>query len=349
MENKTPNFLEKVMGFFKGLSKKQLIAIIAAVVVVAVLIPVIILLPKGNNEPQETTPEVNAPTNTDPVEKTYTVAIAADSSSSISRGKAKATNIALVLVLDEAGKIAAARFDTSEVTPELNEDGTVKTVDSVATKVEQGDAYTGMEAGSWADQAKAFENFLVGKTPAEVAALDTSAESVKGDTPLVAGCTMTSSVPQFQALVAEAAASTLKVTFKTSEAITVGLAVSTTVTTGRSNKVTADFAGVVMAGGKVVATVLDSSEQSFTVAEGTITFGEFKGTKNEQGDAYTGMEAGPWYKQAQAFANSTLGKTIAELADLELVSDALAAAGCTMKNTTGGYKTTIIAAAGYAR
>ena len=56
-----------------------------------------------------------------------------------------------------------------------------------------------------------------------------------------------------------------------------------------------------------------------------------------------------WAKQAQAFANSTVGKTVAELADLELVSDALAAAGCTMQNTTGGYKTTIIAAAGYAR
>ena len=160
---------------------------------------------------------------------------------------------------------------------------------------------------------------------------------------------MTNSVPQFQALVAEAAASTLKVTFKTAEAITVGVAVDTTVTTGRSNKVTADFAGVVMAGGKVVATVLDSSEQSFTVEEGTITFGEFKGTKNEQGESYTGMPAGPWYKQAQAFANSTVGKTVAELANLETVSDALTAAGCTMKNTTAGYKTTIIAAAGYAR
>ena len=58
MENKAPNFLEKVTGFFKGLSKKQLIAIIAAVVVVAVLVPVIILLPKGNNEPQDPTPVV---------------------------------------------------------------------------------------------------------------------------------------------------------------------------------------------------------------------------------------------------------------------------------------------------
>ena len=322
---------------------KRIVSLLIALLLVATAL----VACNNNKAPEETTPD-NTVNNT-PTEKTYTVAIAVDSSSSISRGKAKASNMALVLVLDEEGKIVAARFDTSEVTPELNEDGSVKTVDSVATKVEQGDAYTGMQAGSWANQTKAFENFLIGKTPAEVAALDTSAESVKGETPLVAGCTMTSSVPQFQALVAEAAASTLKVTFKTSDAITVGVALSTTVTTGRSNKVTADFAGVVMAGGKVVATVLDSSEQSFTVAEGVITFGEFKGTKNEQGESYTGMPAGPWYKQAQAFANSTIGKTVAELANLETVSDALTAAGCTMKNTTAGYKTTIIAAAGYAR
>lgn len=314
---------------------------VAALVGVAVLVTAIVLLAgSGNNTPEEnTTPETTTLDNT-PVEKTYTVAIAVDSSTSVSRGKTKAANMAVVLVLDDAGKIVAARFDTSEVTPELNEDGSVKTVDSVATKVEQGDSYTGMAAGSWEKQTKAFEDYIVGKTPAEVAELDAS---------LIAGCTMQSSVPQFKALIAEAAASTLKVTFKTAEAITVGVAIDTTVTTGRSNKVTADFAGVVVAGGKVVATVLDSSEQSFTVAEGTITFGEFKGTKNEQGDNYTGMAAGPWYKQAQAFANSTVGKTVAELADLETVSDALEAAGCTMKNTTAGYKTTIIAAAGYAR
>ncbi len=310
---------------------------VAALVGVAVLVTAIVLLAgSGNNTPENTTPETTTPNNT-PVEKTYTVAIAVDSAAN---NKAKVSNTAVVLVLDDAGKIVAARFDCSEVTPALNEDGTVKTVDSVATKVEQGDSYTGMPAGSWAKQTKAFEDYIVGKTPAEVAELDAS---------LIAGCTMQSSVPQFKALIAEAAASTLKVTFKTAEAITVGVAIDTTVTTGRSNKVTADFAGVVVAGGKVVATVLDSSEQSFTVAEGAITFGEFKGTKNEQGDNYTGMAAGPWYKQAQAFANSTVGKTVAELANLETVSDALAAAGCTMQNTTAGYKTTIIAAAGYAR
>jgi hypothetical protein len=296
------------------------------------LLLVVTALVACNKTPEETTPENNAP-----VEKTYTVAIAVDSAAN---NKGKVSNTALVLVLDDAGKIVAARFDCSEVTPALNEDGTVKAVDAVETKVEKGDGYTGMPAGSWAKQTKAFEDYIVGKTPAEVAELDAS---------LIAGCTMQSSVPQFKALIAEAAASTLKVTFKTAEAITVGVAVDTAVTTGKSNKVAADFAGVVVAGGKVVATVIDSAEQSFTVAEGVITFGEFKGTKNEQGESYSGMPAGPWYKQAQAFANSTVGKTVAELANLETVSDALAAAGCTMKNTTAGYKTTIIAAAGYAR
>ena len=52
MANQTPNFLEKVKGFFKALSKQQLIAIIAAVVAIEILIPVIILIPNGNNKPE---------------------------------------------------------------------------------------------------------------------------------------------------------------------------------------------------------------------------------------------------------------------------------------------------------
>ncbi|MBQ4273737.1 MAG: hypothetical protein IJB94_02045, partial [Clostridia bacterium] len=145
---------------------------------IALLLIVTALAACGEKENDgNTTPDNNG--NNTPVEKNYTLAIAVDSAVS---AKNKVTNTALVLVLDDAGKIVAARFDCSEVTPELNDDGSVKTVDSVATKVEQGDAYTGMPAGSWANQTKAFETFLVGKTPAEVAALDTSAESVKGET-----------------------------------------------------------------------------------------------------------------------------------------------------------------------
>ena len=102
--------------------------------------------------------------------------------------------------------------------------------------------------------------------------------------------------------------------------------------------------------------MLDSVEQTFTVADGALVADTLAVSKNDQGDSYGGgsaekpaMPAGSWAKQAQAFANSAVGKTVAELANLETVSDALKAAGCTMKNTTAGYKVTIIAAAGYAR
>ena len=306
---------------------KRIVSLLIALLLVATAL----VACNNNKHPEETTPD-NTVNNT-PAEKTYTVAIAVDSAVNSNN---KVSNTALVLVLDDAGKIVAARFDAAEVTPSL-EEGAIVAVPSVQTKVEKGDAYTGMAAGSFAKQTKAFEDYIVGKTAAEVAALDLS---------LVTGCTMQSTTPLFQALVAEAAASTLKVTFKTAETITAGIAISTKVAT--SGKVSADFAGVVMAGGKVVATVIDSCEQSFSVVEGAIVAGDLKVSKNEQGDTYN-MPAGPWYKQAQAFANSTVGKTVAELADIDVVSDALAAAGCTMKSTTAGYKTTIIAAAGYAR
>lgn len=270
-----------------------------------------------------------------PEEKTYSVAIVTDSAIKNN----KVTNTALTLVIDADNKIVAARFDCAEVTPELK-DGALKEVASVDTKVEQGDAYTGMPAGSWAKQAKSFEDAIVGKTADEVANLDAS---------LHAGCTMKSTVPTFKALVAKAFASTLKVTFKTSETITAGIAIDTAVKNSKGKiAVGSDFAGVVMAGGKVVACVIDSVEQSFSITDGAITAGTLAVSKNDQGDNYV-MPAGSWAKQAQAFANSAVGKTVADLANLETVSDALAAAGCTMKNTTAGYKVTIIAAAGYAR
>ena len=274
-----------------------------------------------------------------PVEKTYSVSIATDSAFG---SNGKVSNTGLVLVIDADNKIAAARFDSIEPTAKLDENGALVPVATTTSKVELGDSYTGMKAGSWADQAKAFENAIVGKTADEVANLTAD---------LHAGCTMTNTTATFKALVAEAFANPHKVTFTTASAFTTGFAMDASVSSGRGGKISVacDLAGVVMVEGKVVACVLDSVEQSYTVAEGALVAGELADSKNEQGDGYTGMKAGPWYKQAQAFANSTVGKTVADLANLETVSDALAAAGCTMQNTTAGYKTTIISAAEYAR
>ena len=275
--------------------------------------------------------------NNTPAEKTYSLAVVVDSTFG---NNGKVSNVALALVIDDAGKIVAARFDSVEPTAKLDNAAALVPVEAFDSKVEQGDDYS-MPAGSWAKQAKAFEDAIVGKTADEVANLDAS---------LYAGCTMQATTPIFKSLVAKAFAYTNKVTFKTAETITTGIAVDAAVKSGKGGKITAscDIAGVVMAGGKVVACAIDSVEQSFTVEEGALVAGTLAVSKNEQGESYT-MPAGSWVKQAQAFANSTVGKTAAELANLEVVSDALAAAGCTMQNTTAGYKTTIISAVSYAR
>ena len=297
---------------------------VAALVGVAVLITVIALLAGGK------APKAEA--------KDYTLVVVTDSSIDNNN---KVSNYVLTLVIGADNKIVAARFDCADITPALDEAGALIAQTSVATKVEQGASYA-MTSGSWAEQAKAFEDAIVGKTADEVASLDLT---------LVAGCTMPYSPYTFKALVAKAFASTLKVSFSTADTITVGTAINSAVKSGKGGKVAvgSDFAGVVMANGKVVATMIDSCEQSFTIADGALVAPETAAvSKNDQGEGYV-MPAGTWYKQAQAFADSTVGKTATELENLETVSDALAAAGCTMQNTTGGYKTTIIAAVGYAR
>ena len=74
----------------------------------------------------------------------------------------KVTSTALALVTDEYGVIVAARVDSVDVKISATE-GEIDTVERFTTKVEYGDSYTGMASGSWADQAEAFENWIVGK------------------------------------------------------------------------------------------------------------------------------------------------------------------------------------------
>ena len=262
--------------------------------------------------------------------------------------KSKVTNITLAIVFDANGKIVSAQFDSVEASLKVT-DGTLTTSDRFTTKVEKGDAYTGMSAGNWDEQSAAFEAFLVGKTAAEVAAL--SFVTGGADAGLVAGCTMKSSMPVFQQLVAKAAAYERKVAF-TADAFTLGLGINADFTGDVEDgaKVSADFAATVVSGGKVVAAMLDSAEAEYEfeydeAEEAYEITVAYKGSKNDQGEDYDKnnvMAAGDWYKQAQAFANSFVGKTLAELTDLPTTG----VAGCTISTT--GYKATLILAAGYA-
>ena len=165
---------------------------------------------KKEEEKKEETPA--------PVEVTYTLATATISKELSGRSSKIANNFAVV-IFDAAGKVVSVRFDSIESAhPTVSEGAIVLDATNLVSKVE-GNYKKGQMADTWGNQAKAFENFLVGKTAADVAALDTTDAKAN---PVVSGCTMKNTVPLFQDLVAKAFASTLKVTFKTSESITTG-------------------------------------------------------------------------------------------------------------------------------
>ena len=329
----------KNFDFKKFFSDKKNIIITALSVVALALVITVICVAAGsaNNGAN------NGAANNGPVEKTYTLSVAVDEGF-----KTGNTAVMVALVTDADGKIVDVRFDSVQAN--------LATEGRVTTKVEKGEGYTGMAAGSWEKQADAFEYFIIGKTVAEVAALTFVADGA--DAGLVAGCTMKSSMPTLQQLVVKADAYTRKVTFKTTETVTIGFAADATVSAVKDDdevvtgaKIACDIAAVAIADGKVVASMLDSLEAKYNwdtenekyVADSA----SYKGTKNEQGDAYDSyapMASGRWYAQAQAFANTAVGKTVAELAGLS--TDKIEGS-CSIY--TGGYKAVIVRAAGNAR
>ena len=269
--------------------------------------------------PATTTPAETTPDNT-PVEKTYTFAFAVDTSIS----GTKVSNYVLALVLGADGKIVAARFDCAEIAPELDESGALVAATGILSKVELGDDYGDMGSGNWAEQTAAFEAAIVGKTVEEAAAIDMT---------LVAGCTMPYTPFTFKALLTEAAASENKIQFTTADPITVGVALDSYTKSGRGGKVQAfsEVAAVVFADGKVVAAAIDSIEQGFVITDGELEANEALLSKAEMGDDYQkGGMAASWEAQGLVFANALVGLTAEEVAAFEPVSDALAAAGCTL-------------------
>ena len=294
----------------------------------------------------EQTPDDGEQTPDD--DKYYLVLVADNGFGKIS--KSKLTNITLALVIDADGKIVAAQFDSVEASVKVT-NGEITTSDRLTTKVEKGEAYTGMSAGDWVTQSAAFEAFLVGKTAEEIAALNFVVDGA--DAGLVAGCTMKSSMPVFQSLVAKAFAYERKVEFTANGEFDLGIAINAKLSGDVEDgaKIAADFAAVVVADGKVVAAMIDSAESNITfeydeAEESYETTVSYKGTKNEQGDAYDSyspMPSGRWYAQAQAYANTAVGKTLAEL---EGLSTDKIEGSCSIY--TGGYKAVIVLAAGNA-
>lgn len=311
-----------------------------------------------------------------PVEKDYKlgmgIVVSMDSSAT---NNAQVDATVATVVTDAEGKIVLCRIDVAQNKMDVT-NGAVDTAKTFETKMELGDRY-GM-AGKvdnnddgvmkeWYEQTKAFETYVVGKTVAEVEAIQT--QEAKGHQIAVdpvlleAGCSM--QITDFIAAVAKACKDEQGMSFKTAETFTLGVAAKTTAAestaaTADANGTVAmysDFAATVIAGGKIIATLNDAIQPKITVsAAGEIVEKSFTETKRNLKEGYNMATYGAsldnngdgkvleWYLQSEAFSNYVIGKTGAEVAAMQTVAatqgsvgymisaDAdLLAAGCTIQ------------------
>ncbi len=288
-------------------------------------------------------------------------------------GNAQVDATVAAVVTDADGKIVLCRIDVAQNKMDVT-DGAVEAEKEFKTKMELGDDYNmakfgqpNVEGGTvkeWYVQTKAFEQYVIGKTAAEVEAIElqeVNAHKIAVDEALLsAGCTM--QITEFMAAVVKACKDEQGMSFKTAGEFTLGVAAKSTVdaatkaATAEEDGVVAmysDFACAVIADGKVLATLNDAIQPKIAItAAGEIGDTTFVGTKRELKEDYNmakfgqpNVEGGTvkeWYIQSEAFSKHVVGMTGAEIAAMETkevnahqipVDEALLSAGCTMQIT----------------
>lgn len=291
------------------------------------------------------------------------------------------------VALDAEGKIVACRIDVAQSKMAVV-GGAVDTAATFKTKMELGDAY-GM-AGKvdndgdgvmleWYEQAKAFEEYVVGKTAADVKAIETTetgGHMIAVDTELLsAGCSM--QITDFIAAVAKACEDEQGQSFSAAE-FKLGVAAATVANESTAAaadkdgevKMYTDYAAVAVDGeGKILAAVTDATQPKILVnTMGDIVETSFQATKRELKEGYNMATYGAnmdnngdgkvleWYVQADAFVKHVVGMTAADVTAMQTqevnghlisVDEDLLSAGCTIQ--IGGMQTVIANACGYAR
>ena len=327
-----------------------------------------------------------------PAEADYKLGMAVVvSTASSATNNAQVDATVATVVTDAAGKIVLCRIDVAQNKMDVT-NGAVDATKTFKTKMELGLDY-GMSTSPWSSdndgdgrilewdvQAKEFEKYVVGKTGAEVAALETvfvNNHYISADDALIsAGCTM--QITDFKDAVAAACADEQAMAFKAVPgSFTLGVAAISTAAdsvaaTAEANGTVAmysDFAATVIADGKIVAALNDAIQPKITInAAGEIVAAAYTATKRVLKEDYT-MSTSPWssdndgdgrilewYVQSEAFSKHVVGMTGAEVAAMETafvnnhyisVDEALIGAGCTIQIT--GLTAVVAQAAANAR
>lgn len=306
------------------------------------------------------------------------------STASSAENNAQVDATVAAVVMDANGKIVLCRIDVAQNKMDVT-GGAVDTAKTFETKMELGSRY-GM-AGiidnngdgvmkEWNEQANAFEAYVVGKTAAEVKAIETQEANghliAMDEALLSAGCSM--QITDFITAVAKACEDKNAVAFKAGEGFKLGVAAMSTAAestaataeaNGSANMYTDYAAAVVGADGKILAALNDATQPKIAISANGVVEASYKATKRELESEY-GM-AGiidndgdgvmkEWFEQSAAFSAFVMGKTAAEVAALETqeanghqiaVDKDLLAAGCSIQIT--GLKAVVAQAANYAR
>ena len=256
------------------------------------------------------------------------------STASSKEGNAQVDATVAAVVLDAEGKIVAAKIDVAQNKMDVT-DGQVDPEKAFLTKFELKEDYGMSKIGAkeWYVQAAAYEEFLLGKTAAEIEAVELvedGGHTVFADEALKASCSI--SVGEFKAAVLKACNDEQGMSFTADGAFKLGLkAISTaeesTAATAEEDgvvKMYTDFAAAVVGeDGKILAALTDATQPQIKInAAGEIVEASFKGTKRELKEDYNMVKFSAatieWYEQAWNFVNYAVGKTVDELRASEL-------------------------------
>ena len=380
------------------LSKKTIGIICGAVAAVVVLVLVLVLALGGNKTPDNTPDDGNQGTpehthsfvdgkcecgETDPnyvapvVEKDYTLGLGIVFGD-ITNKQLNAT-IATV-VTDANGVIVDCKIDAVQNKYTIADEVTFTLLD---TKKELGYKYNMAAFGSdnngdgivkeWFEQAAIFEQYVIGKTAAELKALEYQEVNdhmiSKDEALLAAGCTI--QIGEFVNAVVKACEDEQSMSFKTAGEIALGLGVNNADNGSTGDefeatvKMNIDYAATVLVDGKIVAALNDAAQPQATIEDGEVTATAKLISKRELKEGYNMAAYGSdnnddgivkeWYIQSAEVSKYIVGLTPAEVAGLKtqlvnnhLIStdDALLSAGCTIQIT--GIVAVVAESAGYA-
>lgn len=265
-------------------------------------------------------------------------------------GKGKAVFTAAAVLVDGNGTVVSCDLDTLEADVTFSAEGKI-TSDLTAgfkSKNEKGASYNMKQYSGiqkeWDEQAKAFSEYVVGKTADEISniAMDNTGKATDAD--LLAGCTIT--IPDFVKAVAQAAENATARGASAEDSVSVAISVNPS-----SSKDASDSDGAVDLAATIMAASFDANG-NFTSAytdgvEAVVNFtstGEITSdlekevvSKYDLKDSYNMKAASPiqkeWYEQADGFSNFVVGRTLDDISAAitdGYATDADLAATCTI-------------------